>query len=114
MQIAIATNDGVAVSSHLARCTAVTVLTIADGVIASTAVRPRSSDTCGNHGSFVDLLSGCQAVICGGIGAGAANALAARGIEALVLARPMSISAAAEAYLAGTLATTNDRVCLCG
>jgi predicted Fe-Mo cluster-binding NifX family protein len=69
---------------------------------------------CGNHGSFTDLLAGCGAVICGGIGQGAVNALAAHGIEPIVLASPFSIEDAAAGYLSGTLATTDRRVCLCG
>jgi len=52
--------------------------------------------------------------ICGGIGQGAANALAANGTEPLVLAVPLSIDEAAAGYLAGMPFTTHERVCLYG
>jgi len=42
-----------------------------------------------------------QAAICGGIGQGAADALAATGIEPLVLVMWLSIEEAAAGYLAG-------------
>ena len=90
------------------------VIEIEGGRALSRTVRPRGTDACGNHRSFVDLVAGCGAVICGGIGAGAANALAAHGVESLVIADQMTIDAALAGYLARTLATTNERVCLCG
>jgi hypothetical protein len=68
----------------------------------------------GNHRTFTELLEGCSAVICGGIGQGAVNSLAAAGVQSIVLAAPMSIEAAAAGYLAGSLVTTEERVCLCG
>jgi len=112
--LAIATTDGVSVSDHLARSAAFVVLEVENGVVASRSVRPRGTDQCGNHRSFVELLAGCRAVICGGIGQGAVNALTAHGIESVVLAGPATIEEAAAGYLAGTLSTTNERVCLCG
>ena len=112
--IGIATADGVSVCDHLARCTAVVILRIENGCVTSRSLRPRDAGPCGNHGSFTDLLAGCGAVICGGIGQGAVNALLAHGIEPIVLASALSIEDAAEGYLAGRLATTDRRVCLCG
>ena len=44
------------------------------------------------------------------VGQGAANALAANGIEPVVLAVPLSIMEAAAGYLAGSLVTTDERV----
>jgi predicted Fe-Mo cluster-binding NifX family protein len=112
--LGIATADGVSVCDHLARCTAVVVLQIENGAVTSKSVRSRAADACGNHRSFTDLLEGCGAAICGGIGQGAVNALAAAGIRPVVLAGPMSIEDAAAGYLAGSLVTTEERVCLCG
>jgi predicted Fe-Mo cluster-binding NifX family protein len=112
--LGIATADGVSVCDHLARCAAVIVLHIENGVVVSRALRSRAADACGNHGSFIDLLAGCEAVVCGGIGQGAANALTAVGVTPIVLAGPMSIDDAAAGYVAGSLVTTSERVCLCG
>lgn len=112
--LGIATADGVSVCDHLARSAAVVVFEIQDGAVVSRSLRTRASAACGSHGTFLDLLRGCNAVICGGIGHGAADALAAQSIESIVLAAPLSIDGAAAGYLAGSLATTNERVCLCG
>ena len=112
--LAIATTDGVNVCAHLARSTSFVVLTIENGLVSSRAVRSRAADQCGNHRTFVELLEGCSAVVCGGIGQGAVDSLEAHGIQPLVAAGALSIEEALERYLAGSLATTNERVCLCG
>jgi predicted Fe-Mo cluster-binding NifX family protein len=52
-------------------------------------------------------------VICGGIGQGAADTLAAHGIEPLVIAGGQSIDDAVNQYLAGGLTLSGERVCLC-
>ena len=112
--LGIATADGVSVCDHLARSAAVVVFQVENGAVISSSKRSREVDACGNHRSFIDLLAGCRAVICGGIGQGAVDALAAHGIESIVLAAPLSIEDAAAGYLAGTLIRTDKRVCLCG
>jgi predicted Fe-Mo cluster-binding NifX family protein len=113
-RLAIATSDGVSVCDHLARSASFVILELDDRRIAAVTVRQRANGACGNHRSFAELLSGCTAVICGGIGQGAADLLGANGVESLVTAFPLSINEAIAGYLAGTLATTQDRVCLCG
>ena len=112
-RLAIATSDGISVCDHLARSTAFLILEIQDGAITSGTFRSRATDTCGNHASFVEMLTGANAVVCGGIGQGAADALSAHGIEALVVAAPRSIDETVNQFLAGELTLTNDRVCLC-
>lgn len=112
--LGIATADGLSVCDHLARSEAVIVFQIENGAVISRSVRSREADACGNHGSFVDLLAGCRAMICGGIGQGAVNALTGHGVKCIVLAGSMSIEEAAAGYLAGSLVTTDKRTCLCG
>lgn len=112
--IGIATTDGISVCDHLARCASVIVFQIKNGIVVGRSVRARGTDACGNHNSFLELLAGCSGVICGGIGQGAVNALQANGIEPIVLASPMPVDDAAAGYLAGSLVTTDARVCLCG
>jgi predicted Fe-Mo cluster-binding NifX family protein len=110
-RIAIATADGVSVADHLARSAAFLVYDVETG---ARETRSRGTDACGNHRSFVELLEGCRAVVCGGIGQGAEIALAAHGVNCLVLRSPMSVDDALCGALAGTLVTTGERVCLCG
>jgi predicted Fe-Mo cluster-binding NifX family protein len=54
-------------------------------------------------------MAGCHAVICGGIGQGAANALAANGIEAVLLAGPASVEEAATARRPAILESDEPR-----
>jgi predicted Fe-Mo cluster-binding NifX family protein len=112
-RIAVGTSDGVSVCEHLARSSAFIVLEAKDGQIVAGSLRQRSRAACGNHATFVELLEGCSAVLCGGIGHGAADALAAHGIEPVVTAGKHSVEEAAALYLQGKLSTTSERVCLC-
>ena len=112
-RIAIATTDGASVCDHLAHCSAFIVLEVEDGKVLSRSVRNREAGQCGNHRSFVEMLEGCSAVVCGGIGPGAFDSLAAHGVESVVTAERPTIEEAAARYLAGTLTTTADRICLC-
>jgi len=113
-RIAIATSDGVTVAGHLARSAAFLFLDIENGAITSGAYRSRASGACGNHATFVELLRGAQAVICGGIGQGAADSLSASGIEPIVVEGEYSIDRAVNQFLSGTLTVSAERVCLCG
>jgi predicted Fe-Mo cluster-binding NifX family protein len=113
IRVAIATSDGQSLSAHLARSTAFAVFDLENGQILSQSVRNRDSDTCGNHRSFVEMLEGCGAVICGGIGQGAFDSLKLAGVEPVVAAGPHTIEEALKRFLAGTLVTTGERTCLC-
>ena len=62
----------------------------------------------------MEMLEGCRAVICGGIGQGAYDSLVRNGIEPVVTPETITIEDAVAQYLAGTLKTTDERVCLCG
>src|SRR6266545_2165924 len=111
-RIAIATADGVSVSDHLARSAAFVVVELASG---ARTVRARGTEACGNHATFVEMLAGCDAVICGGIGQGAAVSLAAHGIESLVspTSAGKSVDEVLLAWREGRLVVSDERVCLC-
>ena len=115
-RIAIATADGVSVCDHLARAAAFVVVEVDSGVPGARVTRARGTETCGNHATFVEMLAGCDAVISGGIGQGAAGTLAAHGIRVLVspAAAGTPIDDALQACIEGWLATSDERVCLCG
>jgi predicted Fe-Mo cluster-binding NifX family protein len=114
-RIAIATSDGVSVCDHLARAAAFVIVEVNQGRPAARSLRARGTGACGNHATFVEMLSGCEAVICGGIGQGAAVSLAAHGIAALVA--PSSAGTPVEdalaAWIEGRLVTSDERICLC-
>ena len=115
-RIAIATADGVSVCDHLARAAAFVVVEVNAGVPVARTTRARGTQACGNHATFVEMLAGCDAVISGGIGEGAAVSLAAHGIRALVAPATAGtgIDDALQAWIEGRLATSDERVCLCG
>jgi predicted Fe-Mo cluster-binding NifX family protein len=114
MKFAIATADGGTVCDHLARSSAFFVLEVEQGRVISRETRVRPQTACGRHATFVEMLAGCSAVICGGIGQGAADSLTSAGVAPVVTAGPHSLEEAAELYLSGRLQTTTERVCLCG
>jgi predicted Fe-Mo cluster-binding NifX family protein len=113
VRIGVGTSDGVSVCDHLARSAAFVIMAVEDGRVVSTTVRHRATDQCGNHATFTELLEGCHAIICGGIGQGAADSLVQHGILPIVIAGSLNVDDAVSQYLAGKLATTNERVCLC-
>ena len=112
-RIAIATSDGISVCDHLARSTSFLILEVQNGAIVSGTYRSRPTDSCGNPAGFVEMLNGANAVICGGIGQGAADALNAHHIEPLVIDGPHSIDEAVNRFLSGSLTLSAERVCLC-
>lgn len=66
-----------------------------------------------SHGGILAALTGCDMVLCGGMGWRAAEALKAGGISPV----PVSASGSAEelvaAYAAGSLITSNGSFCRC-
>jgi hypothetical protein len=106
--------DGITICDHLARSVAVVILGIEDGEFVSRYVRSRASDSCSQRRSVVELLAGCQAVICGGGSQGAANEIAANEIAAMGSSGgaggPASIQEAATARRAAIVTDDEPRV----
>ena len=113
MKIAVASEDGGAVSSHFGRCRCFVVFETADGRITGRETRAREGAGCGGehghhdpshtHAGLVTLLEDCSAVLCGGMGWRAAEELKTHGIEPVILAEAMAPEEAARAFLDGTL-----------
>lgn len=102
MKIAIATDDGRTVSMHFGRASHYAVLSVVDGVVVGrelrdkfsphgTVVEARHEPENGPHGVGPDsdmrhdqmaaAIADCSALICGGMGQGAYDRLAANGIR---------------------------------
>lgn len=117
MRIAVPTNDGETLSAHFGKSAGFLVFEIADGRILSREFR--ANEACGlhagghDHGAMASVLDGCDVVLCGGMGRGAADALKAAG---LVVA-PVAVSGAASeivaAYLAGSIKPASESFCGC-
>ena len=105
MKIVIATDDGRTVSRHFGRASYYSVLTVEDGAVVGREMRPKFSP----HGSGIEVheereagphgvgpasdarhdqmavaITDCSAVICGGMGQGAYDRLAANSIRPVV------------------------------
>ena len=105
MKIAIATDDGRTVSMHFGRAAHYAVLTVEDGVVIDRELRDKFSPhgtvaqapherESGPHGTgpgsdarhdqMTAAIEDCSALICGGMGQGAYDRIAARGIRPIV------------------------------
>ena len=108
MKIAVTYENG-QVFQHFGHTEQFKLYEVEDGRVVSSQV----VDTNGSgHGALAGFLReyGVDALICGGIGGGARNALASAGIE-LYAGVQGSADAAVDALLAGTLAYSSDANC---
>lgn len=113
MRFAIGTTDGVMLCGHFASSAAFIVLDVEDGRIIAKSIRERGSGACGCHKSFLELLEGCQSVLCGGISQSMDDLLSSHGIEPVVSAVQHPVEEAVALYLDGKLKTTTERICIC-
>jgi predicted Fe-Mo cluster-binding NifX family protein len=131
MKIAVITEDQKTISQHFGRAPYYLVLTIEDGKIANRELRNKlghqhfaseqhgeqaHNQEGGGHGmdpashnrhvSMAEVISDCQALLCGGMGAGAYQSMQALNIKPVVTDLRM-IDEAVQAYIDGRL---QDRV----
>ena len=128
MKIAVPTNDGFSISAHFGRSAAFLVFEVEGGQIRSCETRPNSgchshaAGSCSiggaaagtdNHAGIAGVLAGCDVVLCGGMGGGAAAALKAGGIPSIVVSATGSAEAAVSAYVTGALTPSRAPSCHC-
>jgi predicted Fe-Mo cluster-binding NifX family protein len=110
-KIAFPTDDGETISRHFGQATQFKVLTLSDGRLGPSELRDKASHRHGDHEAnggahpgqqMAEVLSDCQVVISGGMGAPMLGRLEAAGLK-VYLTGEKSIPAAAEAFLGGTL-----------
>lgn len=137
MKIAIVTDDESAISQHFGRAAYYLVVTIeADQVVrrerrekpghAQFAGEPHGPDhphgpgahehahgwgsgSQSRHARMAEVITDCQAVVCGGMGAGAYDNLRARGIQPIVT-DIVSIEDAVRAFVEGRIVDCPDRL----
>ena len=127
MKIAVATIDGVSVSQHFGQSKGFLVFDVEGKTLHNREFRtnqhtPHAQGLCnhdgehhhGNHShvNILELLADCKFVLCGGMGAGAAQSLRNSGIEPVILAGDSSAEDALLSYLKGT-ALTSSSLCNC-
>lgn len=128
MKIAVPTNDGLTISPHFGRSAGFLVFEVQDGAIKACETRPNQGchsheqGSCSHgaadaaqhgHSHLSAALSGCEAVICAGMGGKAAEALRSAGISKIAITEPGPAEAAVMAFVAGELPEAGRGFCRC-
>jgi predicted Fe-Mo cluster-binding NifX family protein len=131
MKIAAITDDGNTISQHFGRAPYYLVLTVENGQIVNRERRdklghahfandPHEEDKPGQphgfdpasqnrHVQMAQAIADCQALLCGGMGAGAYESMRERGIKPVVT-EIVSIDEAARAYIEGRIVDRVDKL----
>jgi predicted Fe-Mo cluster-binding NifX family protein len=129
MKIAAITDDGRTISQHFGRAPYYLVATVENGAIVNREMRdklghahfadePHEADQPGQphglgpdaqdrHVRMAEAIADCQALLCGGMGAGAYQSMAERGIKPVVT-EIASIDEAVMAYVEGKIVDRTD------
>ena len=101
MKVAVTTDENKQIFQHFGHCKPFTLAQVTDGVVQQTELLDASGS---GHEASAGLLkaNGVQVLICGGIGAGAKNALEAAQIEIFAGVQG-GVEQALEQYAKGTL-----------
>lgn len=127
MRIAVATTDGVSLSQHFGQSKGFVVFEVEGSSVVSRELRtscdtPHNQGICNHegenqpthgHASALDLLADCGVVLCGGMGAGAAQSMMANGIKPVVMPGARSADDAVAAYLSGNFPLAEAGFCHC-
>jgi len=127
VKIAVATTDGVSVSQHFGQSKGFVVFEMDGSTVQSRELRtnddtPHNQGMCNHegqnqqgrsHGRIFDLLSDCGVVLCGGMGAGAAQAMTANGIKPVILPGACSADDAVASYMSGNVPVAPAGSCNC-
>jgi predicted Fe-Mo cluster-binding NifX family protein len=128
MKIAVATIDGISLSQHFGQSRGFVAFDV-DGTNVQSWEFRTNSDTPHNQGvyhhkagdaqaaptsvSLFELLSDCGVVLCGGMGAGAANSMQANGIKPVMISGARSAEDAVAVYLSGIIPEAQTGFCNC-
>jgi predicted Fe-Mo cluster-binding NifX family protein len=129
MKIALITDDGNTISQHFGRAPYYLVVTIEDGQVTQREMRDKlghnhfvsqetgahdpnqrhgfDSGSHDKHTSMAQAIADCEAIICGGMGAGAYESMRKLNIQPVVTDL-REIDAAIQAYLTGSLQDRTD------
>lgn len=131
MKIAAITDDGHTISQHFGRAAHYLVVTVEDGKVVDRQMRdklghthftnePHAAEMPGQphgfdpvsqdrHTRMAEAIADCQALLCGGMGAGAYESMRSRGIRPVVT-DIASIEEAIKAYVDGQIVDRVDRL----
>jgi predicted Fe-Mo cluster-binding NifX family protein len=129
MRIAVITDNGQTISPHFGRALHYLVVTVEDGKITKRELRDKLGHTLfaaeghghegdgdahghgpqaqARHARMAEAIADCEAILCGGMGAGAYQSMLSRGIRPVVTDLT-SIDDAVLAYARGTIVDRTD------
>jgi predicted Fe-Mo cluster-binding NifX family protein len=122
MKIAVATVDGETVSQHFGHSRGFIVFETEGATILGRQLRtpddtPHNQGVChgenGQGGGALEMLAGCEVLICGGMGGGAATALQGAGIRPVLMPGVASAKEAVTQFLEGKGDTVAAGFCQC-
>jgi predicted Fe-Mo cluster-binding NifX family protein len=129
VKVAVPSDDGITIASHFGKCADFLGYDTEDGQVTHIEIRSNAKTACGHgscessghhegqhaggHAGFVALLHDCSVVLCHGMGARAAEALAQSGITPLMAGDAVTAREAIETFLAGNIDATVQPVCRC-
>jgi len=122
MKIAVATMDGSSVSQHFGQSRGFIVFEVDGQQIKSCEVRngdstPHNEGVCNgevhNHDGKSGMLAGCDVMICGGMGAGAANAVQQMGVRPVIVPGVPSAEQAVALFVEGKIDSAAVSLCNC-
>lgn len=133
MKIAVASMDGTSVSQHFGQSAGFIVFDVEGATIKGSEWRsakqtPHSSGICGHggehgqghqehgphsHAGALSLIGDCKLVVCGGMGAGAAQALLQQGLQPVILPVPGPAQDVLTRFLNGELIPASSATCQC-
>jgi predicted Fe-Mo cluster-binding NifX family protein len=133
MKIAVASTDGVSVSQHFGQSAGFIVFDIEGASIKSHEWRPadqspHSAGICQHeqgeaashqggsahdHAGFMTLIHDCETILCGGMGAGAAQAMVQYGFRPVVVPVSGTAEKVVAQYLEGAIVGSESPSCQC-
>lgn len=122
MKIAVASADGVSVSQHFGQCQGFIVFTVEGNKVTGRELKsitetPHNEGVCSGEAQrgegVASLLSGCEALLCGGIGGGAARAIMQLGVKPMVLKGVPNAEEAVNMYCDGRATEAQAGFCNC-
>lgn len=119
MKIAVATVDGTSVSKHFGQSRGFVVFDVDGNVIKGSELRngsstPHDEGLCHGQpqGGIAAMLAGCEVLLCGGMGAGAANAIRQLGLNPVLVPGVASAQEAVTLFIEGKV-DPNAATCSC-
>jgi len=123
MKIAVASPDGVSISQHFGQSAGFIVFDVEGKEIKSSDWRvagqsPHAAGICQqsggqSHGSILEIINDCKIMLCGGMGAGAAQAVMQQGLQPLIIPGPGVAQEVLSRYLNGEVTASSSATCQC-